>query len=138
MYLDADDIAVASEHLILVQNVQVDLEAFQAVRQKTHMPLTCSWSSGMKRCSSWLFRVWSAVMAGLLLLCGGGSAHTFLQRRHLFRPPYLSRTSPSEKKVVMQCAPSPPQLCLCWFSTFNMSLLLCITKTKQNDTLLME
>ena len=67
----ADDIIVASEHFVLVQDVQVDVETFQAVRQITYMPLTCSWISEMKRCSSWLFRVWSAVMEGLRLLqCG--------------------------------------------------------------------
>ena len=67
MHQDAGDITV--EHFVLVQE-EVDVETFQVVRQITHMPMTCSWSSEMKRWSSWLFRVWSNVMAGLLLLCG--------------------------------------------------------------------
>ena len=44
--------------------------------------------------------------------------------------------NPSKKEVVMQCAPSPPQLCLCWFSTFKSIVFLCITKTKQNALLI--
>ena len=132
MHLDADDIAVAHKHFVLVQDVQVDVEAFQAVRQITHMPLTCSWCSKMKRCSSCLFHVWSAVMAGLLLL----ASRKIPKRRHLCRPPSLSRITPSDKKTPALCTPSPPQLCLRFVLHIKCIVCVCVTNTKQNDTLL--
>ena len=88
---------------------------------KEHLPLTRSWSSKMNRGSSWLSENRNADAAGLLLLLGDGAPHISLQRRYLCKPPSHCRTTTSKKKVVTQCAPSPPHLCLCWFSTFNQS-----------------
>ena len=86
----------------------------------------------MKRGSSWLSEHRNAVAVGILILRGEGVPYTFLRRRHLSQPPSLSQTTRPKKKVVIQCPPSPPQLCFYWISTFNMSLLCALQK--QNKT----
>jgi len=78
VHQDADDVAVALEHLVLVQE-DVDVETFHAVRQMTLAldVLLKLRNKALKRCSSWLFRVGNAVAVSLLLLRFEGISYIF-------------------------------------------------------------
>ena len=99
-HLDANDIAVRPDHFVLGAGRSPRRDRPGSASNYTS--LTCSWSFKMKRCSSCrLSEHRNAVAVGLLLLLrrGEGVPYTFLKRRHLSRPPPLSRKTPSKKEI---------------------------------------
>ena len=98
-HLDANDIAVRPDHFVLGAGRSPRRDRPGSASNYTS--LTCSWSFKMKRCSSCrLSEHRNAVAVGLLLLLrrGEGVPYTFLKRRHLSRPPPLSRKTRRKKK----------------------------------------
>ena len=88
---------------------EVHVETIQAMRPTT-LVLDVLLEIQKKRGSScWLSEHRNADAADLLLLLGRGEGvpNTFLKRRHLSRPPPLSRKTPSKKEIEGLCALFP-------------------------------